>query len=98
VKDGLDATLRSFLLPFDATPHRQTTKISVDTRFVSIHLTGPTVAQQKKVNEKEVAHGGLFLLLEGMEPRAIESGMINLPAAPGAGARGQPELRLYPLV
>ena len=83
VKPGLDATPRSFLLARDATPHRHTAKISVDTRFVAIHLGGPTVAQQKKVKEKEVAHGGLFLLLEGMEPRAIESGMVNLPAAPG---------------
>ena len=83
VKPGLDAALRSFLLARDATPHRHTAKISVQTRFVSIHLGGPTVAQQKKANEKEVAHGGLFLWLEGMEPRAIESGMVNLPAAPG---------------
>ena len=79
VKPGLDATLWPHLLARDATSHRHTAKISVDTRFVSIHLGGPTLAQQKK----EVAHGGLFLCLEGMEPRAIESGMVNLPAVPG---------------
>ena len=79
VKQGLDATLWPYLLPRDATPHRHTAKISVDTRFVSIDLAGPTLAQQKK----KVEHGGLFLMLEGMEPRSIESGMVNLPAAPG---------------
>lgn len=83
VKPGLDAALWPHLLARDATPHRHTAKLSVDSRFVSIHLAGPTVAQQKKGKETEVAHGGLFLLLEGMEPRAIESGMVNLPAAPG---------------
>ena len=86
VKQGLDATLSSFLLARDATPHRHTAKISVETRFVSIHLGGPTVAQQKKAKEKEIAPGGLFLWLEGMEPRAIESGMVKLPAAPGLEA------------
>lgn len=79
VKPDLDATLWPHLLARDATPHRHAAKISVDTHFVSVHLGGPTLAQQKK----EVAHGGLFLWLEGMEPRAIESGMVNLPAAPG---------------
>ena len=83
VKPGLDATLWSHLLAHDATPHRHTTKLSVETRFVSIHLAGPTAAQQKKAKEKEVAPGGLFLWLEGMEPRAIESGMVSLPAVPG---------------
>jgi hypothetical protein len=83
VKPDLDATLWQHLLAREATPHRHTAKISVDTRFLSIYLGGPTVAQQKKVKEKEVAQGGLFLWLEGMEPRAIESGMVDLPAAPG---------------
>ena len=74
VKQGLDAALQSLLLARDATPHRHSAKISVETRFVSIHLAGPTLAQKKK----KVEHGGLFLWLEGMEPRAIESGMVNL--------------------
>lgn len=81
VKPGLDAALRPHLLARDATPHRRTTKLSDETRFVAIHLAGPTWAQQKKTND--VAHGGLFLMLEGMEPRAIESGMVMLPSAPG---------------
>lgn len=81
VKPGLDAALWPHLMARDATPHRRTTKISDKTRFVAIHLAGPTLAQQKKTND--VAHGGLFLMLEGMEPRAIESGMVMLPSAPG---------------
>lgn len=83
VKPDLDSTLWQHLLAHDATSYRHTTKLSVETRFVSIQLAGPTVAQQKKVKENEIAPGGLFLLLEGMEPRAIESGMVTLPAAPG---------------
>ena len=79
VKYDLDAKLHSFLLPHGATQHDHTAKISVDTRFVSIHLAGPTDGQRKK----KVERGGLFLHLEGMEPRAIESGMVNLPDAPG---------------
>lgn len=79
VKQGLDQTLLPFLLPRAKAPHAYMTKISVDTRFVSIRLGGPTEVQKKNKVEK----GGLFLLLEGMEPRAIESGMVNLPDAAG---------------
>ena len=78
IKPDLDSKLRDFLLPRDATRHTHSSKLSVDTRFVPIHLGGPTDAQRKK----KVEQGGLFLLLEGMEPRAIESGMVTLPAAP----------------
>ena len=38
VKPGLDAALWPHLLARDATPHRHTTKLSVETRFVAIHL------------------------------------------------------------
>jgi hypothetical protein len=78
IKPGLDAALSSLLLPRDGTRYTHSSKLSVDTRFVPIHLGGPTDAQRKK----KVEQGGLFLLLEGMEPRAIESGMVTLPAAP----------------
>jgi len=78
IKPDLDSKLRGFLLPIDATRHIHASKLSVDTRFVPIHLGGPTDAQRKK----KVEQGGLFLLLEGMEPRAIESGVVTLPAAP----------------
>jgi hypothetical protein len=79
IKPDLDSKLRPLLLPRDATRHTHSSKLSVDTRFVPIHLGGPTDAQRKK----KVEQGGLFLLLEGMEPRAVESGMLNLPDAPG---------------
>jgi hypothetical protein len=78
IRPDLDSKLREFLLPRDATRHMHSTKLSVDTRFVPIHLGGPTDAQRKKMVEQ----GGLFLLMEGMEPRAIESGMVDLPDAP----------------
>jgi hypothetical protein len=78
IKPDLDSKLREFLLPRDAMRHTRSSKLSVDTRFAPVHLGGPTDAQRKKKIEK----GGLFLLLEGMEPRAIESGMVTLPAAP----------------
>jgi hypothetical protein len=77
VKPDLDSRLRDFLLPRDDTRHTHSSKLSVDSRFVSIRLGGPTDAQRKK----NVEQGGLFLLLEGMEPRAIESGLVTLPAA-----------------
>lgn len=79
VKPGLNQALLSFLLPRVRAPHAYMTKISVDTRFVSIRLGGPTEAQKKK----EIEKGGLFLMLEGMEPRAIESGMVELPDVAG---------------
>lgn len=78
IKPDLDSKLREHLLPREATRHTHSSKLSVDTRFVPIYLGGPTDAQRKK----RVEQGGLFLLMEGMEPRAIESGMVTLPAAP----------------
>jgi hypothetical protein len=45
IKPDLDPKLRDFLLPRDATPHTHSSKLSVDTRFVPIHLGGPTEAQ-----------------------------------------------------
>jgi hypothetical protein len=78
IRPDLDSKLRELLLPRGATRHTHSSKLSVDTRFVAIHLGGPTDAQRKN----KVEQGGLFLLLEGMEPRAVESGMVTLPAAP----------------
>lgn len=46
-------------------------------RFVSIHLGGPTLSQLRD----DIVYGGLSLLLEGMEPRSIESGIVHLPEA-----------------
>ena len=68
----------SFLLQPNATAHDHTAKISSETRFVPVSLGGPTELQRSK-NRHE---GGLWLTLEGMEPRAIESGVVLLPKIP----------------
>lgn len=75
VKPGLGESLRAQLLPPDATPHDHTGGLSSETRFVAIWLGGPTEWQTRR-GEVE---GGLKLWLEGMEPRSIESGRVDLP-------------------
>lgn len=75
IKPDLDTALHPFLLDYQATPHDHTAKIGGETRFVSVGLAGPTEAQRLR----KIEHGGLWLLLEGMEPRGIESGMVELP-------------------
>jgi len=75
----LPRSLLSLLLNPDDTPHLLTTALSVDTRFIPVHLAGPTEAQRKK--SKVV--GGLWLQLEGMEPRGIESGSVRLQKETG---------------
>lgn len=78
VKTPLNQALRLLLLDPDETKHNYTAKISVDTRFVRIYLGGPTKLQRRKGRRE----GGLWLLLEGMEPRGIESGTVLLPKTP----------------
>lgn len=75
IKSDLDKRLRPFLLDYALTPHDHTAKISAETRFVSVRLVGPTQAQQRQKMEA----GGLWLCLEGMEPRGVESGMVDRP-------------------
>jgi hypothetical protein len=75
IKSDLDQRLRPFLLDYASTPHDRTAKISAETRFVSVRLVGPTQAQQRQ----KIEAGGLWLCLEGMEPRGVESGMVDLP-------------------
>ena len=79
VRPGLPEPLWAQLLAHDETPHDPTGRLSNETRFVRIWLTGPTEAQKRR-GEKE---GGLKLWLEGMEPRGIESGTVALPEATG---------------
>lgn len=74
IKPGLPDPLRSLLLPLGDTKHDHTTRLSVDSHFVAITLGGPTPVQAKR---EQV--GGLHLVLEGMEPRALESGLVALP-------------------
>lgn len=75
IKPALDRSLWPFLLDHQSTPHDHTGKISAETRFVAVRLIGPTNVQRLR----KVELGGLWLWLEGMEPRAIESGMVDLP-------------------
>jgi len=82
IKEGLDSSLRPHLLAYDATPHDHTIKISDETRFVSIGLAGSTKAQELR----QVDGSGLWLILEGMEPRGIESGVVALPKTHGLEA------------
>lgn len=77
VKPGLPQPLRTCLLQGDASTHSSTDRLGMDTQFVSVWLSGPT-ERQKRRGETE---GGLKLWLEGMEPRSIESGTVELPKA-----------------
>jgi len=79
IKPDLDPNLWEYLAARDATRHTHSSRLSGETRFVPIYLGGPTESQRKK----NIKQGGLFLLLAGMEPRAIASGTVTLPAAPG---------------
>jgi hypothetical protein len=56
------------------------------------------LARHWRSTKKKVEHGGLFLMLEGMEPRAIESGMVNLPPAPGLEPADSLNYAFTPLV
>lgn len=56
-----------------------TGSISESSRFVSVTLGEATQPQRAR----GLTSGGLRLRLEGMEPRAMESGTVRLPAAEG---------------
>jgi hypothetical protein len=75
IKAPLDEDHRKFLLPHAATRHDHTARISPDSRFVSITL-GSCGRAQKARGETS---GGLWLSLEGMEPRDLEAGIVQLP-------------------
>ncbi|MEO5812733.1 MAG: hypothetical protein ABIU96_10385 [Rhodanobacter sp.] len=79
IKEALDAEKGKYVLAPNATKHSNTAKISSTSRFVSIWLGSPTDTQQKR-NE---TRGGLWLSLEGMEPRYLEASMIQLPNVAG---------------
>jgi len=79
VKLGLPQHLRTCMLQSDASTHERTGQLSMDTQFVPVSLGGPTERQKRR----DEAEGGLKLWLEGMEPRSIESGTVELPKATG---------------
>ena len=82
VKPGLPQYLRTCLLQSDASTHANTDHLGMDTQFVSVWLGGPTERQKRRGE----AAGGLKLWLEGMEPRSIESGTVELPKATALSA------------
>lgn len=71
----LSPELQRQLLPHEVTVYDRRAKISSDARFARVFLGGPTSAQRVK----GVKTGGLTLVLEGVEPRAIESGRVHFP-------------------
>lgn len=79
IKSALDPNLKHHLLEYRTTLHDHTAKLSAATQFVAVRLVGPTKAQLKR----NVDLGGLSLLLEGTEPRGIESGLVELPSTLG---------------
>ncbi len=49
---------------------------SPDTRFVKIHIAGPTKGQ-KRLNPAE--SGGVWLHLQGLQPKGVSSSLVSLP-------------------
>lgn len=82
VKPELPQHRRTCLMQSDASTHERTGQLSMDTQFVPVSLGGPTERQKRQVE----AEGGLKRWLEGMEPRSIESGTVELPKATGLPA------------
>ena len=54
-------------------------RISREHRFVQVHLSVPTEQQKRR----RVDSGGLWLRIDGLTDRGIESSTIELPAIPG---------------
>lgn len=79
VKPGVPQHLRTCLSHGNALTHPNTDHLSMDTQFASVRLGGPTELQRRRGE----TDGGLKLWLEGMEPRSIESGTVDLPKVTG---------------
>lgn len=78
IKEPFDAKLKTLLVSEKMNWDRQA-KISANSHFISIYLSGPNELQQTNGLEK----GGLWLELEGVAARGIESSQVLLPAALG---------------
>lgn len=72
VREKLESSLYKLLV---STEWDRAAKISVESQFVPIWLGNPNEAQVKKGEKK----GGLWLELQGMEPRGLESSTVTLP-------------------
>jgi hypothetical protein len=75
VNPDLERAFVGMLLSPNSTPYDITSNISVNTRFVSIRLVGPTDKQK----EQKIEPGGLWLWLTGMDVKKLESGLVELP-------------------
>lgn len=74
----LDESLLKFLLGPSTIRHEHTAKIGADSQFVQIHLHKPTEIQERRGERS----GGIWLLLEGVNPRGVESSTVALPDIP----------------
>lgn len=79
VRTQLAPNLDKAIVPNTRVPLGSAGKLSDETRFVPVWL-GPTTKAQAKRKEST---GGLWLALEGAEPRALESSAVSLPEALG---------------
>ena len=75
VKGVLDFALSNSLVRDTKVWPSSNTRLGAGDRFVAISLGPPTTAQQKRNEGK----GGLWLALEGVEPRSLESSAVYLP-------------------
>jgi hypothetical protein len=77
VRTKLDPDLSKLLVKGTSVHSESMGKLSGETQFVAVNLGPPTKAQTKRKETK----GGLWLALEGIEPRALESSAVFLPEA-----------------
>ena len=78
---NLNDTLKSNFLPTGREgPHigdtTSSTRLSADTRFVRITISGPT-ERQKRINSNE--QGGVWIHLEGLQAKWISTSTVQLP-------------------
>ena len=76
---SLGDSLFRFFEPPGSIMHASLSKSSIHSRFIKIRLAAPTEQQKKR---KESA-GGLWLKMEGMNDRGVESSTVSLPPIPG---------------
>jgi len=77
IRTKLDSNLSALLARDTQVRPESRGRLSVESRFVAVKLGPATKAQMKREEKK----GGLWLALEGVEPRALESSQVLLPAA-----------------
>jgi hypothetical protein len=76
---SLPEVLASHFLNPLSVKYEHVAKISTHARFIRVHLSQPTDAQKRL----QLDQGGLWLKLEGLVDRGVESSSIKLPPVPG---------------